>query len=104
VKSTGVFHGSIRKELEGVIKSIDRRFPALETYARSDRDTGKCEAFNEQFSRFMIFFGRMLSQGEFDRFPLDSRNNSSAFIRRISRLAAELQRARKGIEALRTGR
>jgi len=103
-KSTGVFHGSIRKELEEVMESIDRRFLSLETYARSNRDTEKREEFNEQFSRFMIFLGRMRSQGEFDRFPLDSRNNSSAFIRRISRLAAELQRTRKGIESLRAGR
>ncbi|WDP91889.1 MAG: FUSC family protein [Desulfobacter sp.] len=102
-KSSGVFHGSILAECQGVVACLDRLFSALESYAREDQ-AFEDQAFNERFSRFMVFLGRMRSQGEFDRFPLDSRNNASAFIRQINRLAADLERARKGIEALRTGR
>ncbi len=100
-KSTGVFHGSIRPRFEDLMDAVEEQFQILETYARTGRFLTNRKKFNTTFNTFMVFVGKMRSQGNFENFTLDSRNNASAFIRQINRLGVELTRAREGIEALR---
>ncbi len=100
-KSTGVFHGNIRPKFEELMDAVEDQFQTLETYARTGRFLTTRKNFNTTFNTFMIFVGKMRSQGEFENFTLDSRNNASAFIRQINRLGVELTRAKEGIEALR---
>jgi hypothetical protein len=76
----------------------------LENFARTGEEEQRAQRFNIEFSKFMFFLGEMRSQGEFDRFALDSRNNSSAFIQQINRLGTELERAANRIHALRMDR
>ena len=103
-KSKGVFHGRIRPEFEVLMDSIEYRFSELENFARTGEEEQSAQRFNIEFSKFMFFLGEMRSQGEFDRFSLDSRNNSSAFIQQINRLGTELERAKSRIHTLRMDR
>jgi len=103
-KSKGVYHGRIRPEFEVLMESVDSKFSELEACARTEDAAQKAQNFNAEFSKFMVFLGEMRSQGEFERFSLDSRNNSSAFIRQINRLGTELERARNSIHTLRKAR
>jgi uncharacterized membrane protein YccC len=103
-KSKGVFHGHIRPEFEVLMDSVETKFSELEDCARTGEETQTVQNFNTGFSKFMFFLGEMRSQGEFEQFSLDSRNNSSAFIQQISRLGTELERARTSIHTLRKAR
>lgn len=103
-KSKGVFHGSIRPEFEVLMDSVESKFSELEDCARTGETTQKIQNFNTEFSKFMFFLGEMRSQGEFERFSLDSRNNSSAFIQQINRLGTELERASNRIHTIQEAR
>jgi hypothetical protein len=103
-KSKGVFHGRIRPEFETLMDSVESKFSELENYARTGETPQTVHNFNAGFSKFMVFLAEMRTQGEFERFSLDSRNNSSAFIQQINRLGTELERARNRIHTLRKGR
>lgn len=100
-KSTGVFHGNIRPKFEELMDALEEQFQVLEIYARTGEFLTTKKKFNSTFNTFMVFLGKMRSQGEFEDFTLDSRNNASAFIRQINRLGVELTRASEGVEALR---
>ena len=100
-KSTGVFHGNIRPNLEELMDVVEEQFKDLENYARTGKFLTTKRKFNTTFNTFMVFLGKVRSQGDFENFTLDSRNNASALIRQINRLGVELTRAGEGVEALR---
>ncbi len=100
-KSTGVFHGDIRCQFEELMEAVDEQFEVLEVYARTDEVLIRKREFNTTFNAFMGDLSQMRSEGKFENFTLDSRNNASAFIRQIHRLGVELTRAKERIETLR---
>jgi uncharacterized membrane protein YccC len=102
--SKGLFHGRIRPEFETLMDSVETKFSELEKIARTGQTPQTVHNFNAGFSKFMFFLKEMRSQGEFERFSLDSRNNSSAFIQQINRLGTELERAANRIHTIRNAR
>ena len=100
--STGVFKGSIQPDFEALMDTVEARFSELETYARDEEAPGGPSTFNDCFNRFMAKLGTMRVNGEFDRFPLDARNNSSSFILQIRRIGNGLDQAWAGMKNLRT--
>jgi len=103
-KSTGVFKGNIRPEFEGLMDMVDAQFSQLEIYARTGSEPEENPDFKTCFNRFMVCLGSMRTQGEFDRFPLDSRNNASSFNLQINRIGTGLEQARVGLKAIRETR
>lgn len=102
--STGVFKGALRPELEALMDRIEMQFSHLATYAGTGEAPEADPEFKTCFNRFMARIGSMRSRGEFDDFPLDSRNNASAFILQLNRIGTGLAQARAGLKAIREGR
>ncbi len=102
--STGVFRGDIRPDLEALMDRVEMQFLQLEGYARTGEASGEDPDFKACFNRFMVRIGAMRTRGEFDRFPLDSRNNASSFILQINRIGTGLAQARTGLETIRSAR
>lgn len=100
-KSTGVFRDSARDGYEELMDAVEEQFSILKSYAEKGKILTEKQDFPTSFNTFMVYLGKMRSQGEFENFTLDRRNNSSAFIRQINRLGTELIRAKDGIESLR---
>ena len=100
--STGVFKGTIQPDFEALMETLDARFSELETYARTGETPLSPSTFNDCFNRFMAKLGTLRANGEFDRFPLDARNNSSSFILQIRRIGNCLDQAGDGMENIRT--
>lgn len=100
--STGVFKGEIQPDFERLMDTIQNQFSQLETYARTGDASLSPHAFNDCFSRFMVRLGTMRINGEFDRFPLDARNNSSSFILQIRQIGDGLDQIYTGLKNLRT--
>lgn len=101
-KSTGAIHGNVRHQFEELMDVVEEQFGILENYAEKGVLMTGTKDFSTTFSTFMVYLGKMRSHGEFENFTIDQRNSSSAFISQINRLGLELNRARHGIEALRS--
>lgn len=100
--STGVFKGEIQPDFERLMDTVQAQFSQLETYAGTGEASFSTHAFNDCFSRFMARLGTMRANGEFDRFPLDARNNSSSFILQIRQIGKGLDQVYAGLKNIRT--
>ncbi|HCY84995.1 MAG TPA: hypothetical protein DHV36_07655 [Desulfobacteraceae bacterium] len=103
-RSSGGVRGAIRPELEELMDTIDALYLQLEDYVRTGEETADAPEFKTCFNRFMVGVAQRRVQGAFDGFPLDSRNNASAFIRQIDRIGTGLVQAKNGLKSIRESR
>lgn len=100
--STGIFKGEMQPDFHRLMDTVENQFSQLETYARTGEASFSHHAFNNCFSRFMARLGAMRKNGQFDRFPLDARNNSSSFILQIRQIGDGLDQVYAGLKNIRT--